>query len=200
MRLVQHRPGRRLVDAARFQPNHAILDQHRLTDAVPPRDRVEPRDQLDAVQSLIVQADRNAAFEFDRHVFGGIGRRRHRARQYVTIVGGLLGGIFDFAALMRHVPDIGVARIDFLRRSLDRHVVGLGIIERGFAAVELELRVLPRRDNFQVRRQRHVSQFESDLIVALAGGAVSHRIGTSSRATVTCSRAISGRATAGPSM
>ena len=49
----------------------------------------------------------------------------------------------------------------------------LGIIETVFA--RLQRPFAPRRDYFQLRSQRLIRQFETDLIVALAGAAVSHR-------------------------
>ncbi len=55
----------------------------------------------------------------------------------------------------------------------------LGVFHRRLAIVQpvgQELRVLPRRDDLQRRIERHRGQFEADLIVALARGAVADGI------------------------
>ncbi len=59
----------------------------------------------------------------------------------------------------------------------DRDAVRLGVLDGRLAARQCPPRVAPRREDRQVRRQRHVGQLEPDLVVALAGGAVGDGVG-----------------------
>ena len=70
------------------------------------------------------------------------------------------------------MPEVAVARIDFLFALLDGNLVQLGIIDGRLARGEFEIRVFPRRDDFQRRVERHIGKLEPHLIVALAGCAV----------------------------
>ena len=58
----------------------------------------------------------------------------------------------------------------------------------------VEVPLAPRRDHAQLGRERGVGQLEAHLVVALAGGAVGHRVGAFRRATSTWALAMSGRA------
>lgn len=79
----------------------------------------------------------------------------------------------------------------------DRDLVLLGKFEQVGAA--LERPVAPRRDDLDVRVQRIGRQFETDLVVALAGGAMSNRVGASLLAISIRCLEISGRAIEVPS-
>jgi hypothetical protein len=61
-----------------------------------------------------------------------------------------------------------------LRGHRHRDVVALGELDEGRPGVEVPL--APGRDHREVRGQRGVGQLEAHLIVALAGGAVAHRV------------------------
>ena len=73
---------------------------------------------------------------------------------------------------MADMPDIAVARVDLLLRLLDGNFMLFGVVHRRLARGEGEVRIFPGSDNPQRRIERHIGQFEPDLIVALARGAV----------------------------
>ncbi len=79
---------------------------------------------------------------------------------------------------MGDVPEVAVARVDFLFGLLDRDALGLGVIDGGFAGAEFETVILPGGDDFQFGSEGHVGEFEADLVVAFAGGSVGDGIRT----------------------
>src|SRR6056297_147168 len=86
-------------------------------------------------------------------------------------------GVFQQTSLVGPVHDILVAGVRLLGRGFDRNVVLGGKGEQVPAALEAceELRILPRRDDLEIRCQRGKGQFEADLVVALARRAVGER-------------------------
>jgi hypothetical protein len=73
------------------------------------------------------------------------------------------------------VPEVLVARVDLgaRRRHLDAALVR--VVERILATADVP--VAPRRDHFEIRSKRLVSEFETHLVVALAGATVRHGVG-----------------------
>ena len=57
----------------------------------------------------------------------------------------------------------------------DRDLVPLGVVQQPGARRQIPF--APRRDDLDVGRQRVIAQFEADLVVALAGRAMRHRVG-----------------------
>src|SRR5579862_5893132 len=86
--------------------------------------------------------------------------------------------VFQDAALETYVQEVAIHRIRLLRRGGDGDVVLLRERDHLRAARELAAEPLlpPRRDDLQFRRQRRRRQFEANLVVALARGAVGHRV------------------------
>ena len=76
---------------------------------------------------------------------------------------------------MRDVPDVAVAGVNLGGGGGDGHVVRGRVGQAVFA--RLEVPDAPRGDDREIRRERHVRQFEAHLIVALAGRAVTDRVG-----------------------
>ena len=54
--------------------------------------------------------------------------------------------------------------------------MGGSVVDSVFAAVEVPLRVLPRGDDFELRVQGGVGQFETNLVVTLAGSTVRNSV------------------------
>jgi hypothetical protein len=79
----------------------------------------------------------------------------------------------------------------------DRDLMLLGKVEQLFAAGIGPFP--PGRDDADVRLQRVIAELEADLVVALAGGAVTHRVAPTARAISIWRLAISGRAIEVPS-
>src|SRR5258708_3866132 len=57
----------------------------------------------------------------------------------------------------------------------DGDLVHVGVFEQPRARGQVPF--APRRDDLDVGRERVIAEFETDLVVALAGGAVGHRVG-----------------------
>ena len=71
----QHdRRGRRLVDVAHLQPDDAVLDVVDDADAVARADLGDAFDQLDELEALAVERDRDAALEAELDLLGLLGR------------------------------------------------------------------------------------------------------------------------------
>ena len=73
---------------------------------------------------------------------------------------------------MADVHQVAVAAVDFFAAGGHGHSVAFGVIEAVLARLQPPL--APRRDDFQMRRQRLVSVLKAHLVVALAGAAVRH--------------------------
>ena len=85
-----------------------------------------------------------------------------------------IGRVFQFAALVRDVPDIAIAAVDIGCALRDRHIVLLGVFDGVFARDDVPF--APWRDDRQMRRNGFIRQFETHLVVALAGAAVRKRV------------------------
>src|SRR6266545_4703177 len=169
----QQRAARRLVDAARFHPHEAVLDDVGAADAVLAGDRVQRRDELHRPQRDVVHGDRGPFLEADLDQ-----RRKLRSVQRVLghdedVLGRLARGIFEDAALVGAVPQVAISRIRLLGGRLHRDVLRLHVREEVFAALELPL--TPRRDDLQVGAESGVGEFEADLVVTLPRAALGER-------------------------
>ena len=143
-------------------------------DAVGAAERVEPLDELDRVQPLAVDRDRDPALELDRRSrpggrvgrldgpFVGVGRRRDP-------------GVLEDAGLARAAPQVHVDRVRRRLRdrdldpALDRRTRSPG---RGTGPSR---RASGRRPRAPVEGVD--GDVEPDLVVALAGAAVGDRVG-----------------------
>ncbi len=96
---------------------------------------------------------------------------------------GAIRRILERAALVAQVPQVAVARVEVARGLEHRDAVSFGVGERVLARADVPL--APRRDHRELRRQRQVGQLEAHLVVALAGAAVSQRVGAQALARTT---------------
>ena len=78
---------------------------------------------------------------------------------------------------MGDVPEVAVAGVDLLDGLGDGDAFFLGVFDGGLARAKLEAVVFPGGDDGEFRAEGHVGQFEADLVVALAGGAVGDGVG-----------------------
>ncbi len=135
------------------------------------------REQIRRRHRLAVDRDRIAAFEIDRDIGRLIRRFLRIDGARIDVVRHLFAGIFQHLALGRSVQEVGVGRERRLAPFVlgDRYLVLFGEGDECLARAEFPL--APRRDDFHVGLERVVGKLEADLIVALAGRAMSHRIG-----------------------
>ena len=106
---------------------------------------------------------------------GGDGHRQAR------LPVGLLVRVLDLGAFVADVPEVAVLAVDLLLAGGDRDALLLGVFDGALAVAQLEARVLPRRDDLELRVERHVGQLEAHLVVALAGRAVGDGVGAGLR-------------------
>ncbi len=118
-----------------------------------------------------VDRDRLAFVERDLDVLRFGARVFRRPRELKNILRRLGPRVFENAAFVRDVHQVRVGRIRLLGRRRHGNVVLLRVRDQIRASFEVPL--APRSDDFDVRLQRVISQFETHLIVAFAGCAVS---------------------------
>ena len=75
---------------------------------------------------------------------------------------------------MAQVPDVAIHGVRAVLLDRNRDAAGLGVLDLLLAGLEFPL--APRGDDRHLRRERLDAQLEADLIVALAGAAVTDRV------------------------
>ncbi len=128
-------------------------------------------------QLLAVDRDRIAALEVDGDDRRLVRRVLGRDGALVDIFGRLGRRVLEHLPFRRRVQQVGVDREGRLAALVlgDRDLVLLGEVEQRLAARELPF--APRRDHLDVGLQRIIAELEADLVVALAGRAVTDRVG-----------------------
>ena len=121
--------------------------------------------------------DRVALQEFDLDVARLVRRLLGRHRPAVDEFLRLMPGIFQRFALGRDVQQVGVDRKRRLAALVlgDGDLVLLGEFEELAAGIEVPL--APGRDHLDVGIERVIAELETDLVVALAGGAMGDGLG-----------------------
>ena len=177
VRRDQYGPAGGLIDAARLHADETVLDQVQTADAVVVTVLVQRGQDRRGRHGLAIDRDGIALFEADlddgRHVRGVLGADG----ALVNELGRLDRRVFQNLALGRGVQEVGV---DAERRLAalvlgDRNLVLLGEVQQGLAGAELPF--APGGDDANVGLQRIITQLEPDLIVALAGRAVTDGVG-----------------------
>ena len=174
---LQDRPARRLVDAPRFHADETVLDEIEPADPVPSADLVQALEQRGGREMFAINRDGVAALEGDFEIFGLIGRefRGDGAAEHELFR--LDPRIFEHLALGGDVQQIGVDRKRGLAALVpgDRDLVLFGVFEKPGARGQVPF--APWRDDLDVGIERIIAELETDLVVALAGRAVSDGIG-----------------------
>ncbi len=177
MRRQEDRAAGRLVDAARLHADEAVLDQIDAADAVRLAERVELREQSGWRKLLAVEADGIALVETDPHLSRLVRRFHWRNRPLIDKLRRFLGRVFQHLAFRGRVQQVGVHRERRLALLVlgDRNLMLAG--ERQQILAALEAPFAPRCDDLDRRIERVIGQLESDLVVALAGRAMTDRVG-----------------------
>ena len=199
MRGEQDGAAGRLVNAARFHADKSVLDEIDPADAVVAAELIELGQQDSRRELLAVDRDRIALLEADGDNGRFVGRVFRRDGALIDVRRRLLRRVLEHLAFGGGVQQVRVDRERRLAALVlgDGDLVLLGELDQ--IGPRLELPFPPGRDHFDVRVQRIISQLEADLVVALAGRAVTHRIGAGLLAISICLLAIRGRAIEVPS-
>src|ERR1039457_4477456 len=125
-------------------------------------------------EPLAIHGRRQAGREGDRDALGHVRRLLGIDRELEHRGLGLEPGLFQRAALVREMPEVAVARVGILLRGGDGDAPRRGVVDGVLARRDVPL--APRRDDRELRRERHVRELEPDLVVALPGAAVRERV------------------------
>jgi hypothetical protein len=140
---------------------------------VPAAEPVELDDERDKIPLPAVEPHRDAALEPDLDLFGLVRRQARNGRQREDVLRRLDPRVLEDAALDADAPEVLVEAVGLRLGDRHRDAVLRRVLDLLVAARELPL--AHRRDDLQVRRQRHHRDVEAHLVVALAGGAVGQR-------------------------
>ena len=178
VRLEQNGAAGGFIAAARFHADVAVLHQVEAADAVLAAEDVQMGQHLGGGHFLTVQRHNIALGKFQIKILRRIRRllRRHGPAPHAFF--GLGGGVFQMAAFVADMQQIGVHRVGraaLLVLHIDRDAVLFGIRHQLLAAQQVPL--APRRDDLDVRVQRVGAQFKAHLVVAFAGGAMRDGLG-----------------------
>jgi hypothetical protein len=128
-------------------------------------DRPEPR---------AVHRDRVPRLELDLDGHRHVGRRLRVVRELEHLRRRLDPRILEDPALVGDVEQVPVGAVGPLGCDRNRDVVASGEFDQGRPGIELPL--APGCEYPEVGRERRVGQLEADLVVALPGCAVGHRV------------------------
>src|SRR6267378_6237093 len=163
------------VGAAGFHSYEAIFDEVGAADAVFCGDFVERVEQIDGAEFRTVEGNGSAGFESDFDFLGFVRsffwRDDPLPHRFVRRV----SGIFKLAAFVAKMPDVAIAAVNIFFALLDGNVVLLRVGYGIFTGIDVPL--APGSNDLDVGRDGFVRQFETDLIVALAGAAVREAVG-----------------------
>ena len=177
MRSEQDGAAGRLVDAARFHADEAVLHEIETADAIVMAQPVELGEERGGRHRLAVDGDGIALLELDLDIGRLVGRILRRDGALVDIGRRFHPGVFQHLSFRRGVQQVGVDREGRLAALVlgHRDLVRLGEVDEVGAALEAPL--APGRDHLDVGVQRIGGEFEAHLVIALAGGAMGDGIG-----------------------
>ena len=138
-------------------------------------DFVEGVEKIDGAEFRTVHGNGRAGFESDFDFLGFVRSFFRRNDPLPHRFVWRVGRIFELAAFVAEVPDVAIAAVDIFFALLNGNVVLLRVGDGIFAGIDVPF--APGRDNLHVWRDGFVSQFETDLVVALAGAAVRKAVG-----------------------
>ena len=173
--------ARRFIDAARLHADEAVLDEVEAADAIVMAQAIELGEQRCGRHLLAVDGDGIALQELDFDVGRLVGRILRRDGALVDVGRRLLPGVFQHLALGGGVQQVRIDREGRFAALVLGHgdLVRFGEFDQVGAALELPL--APGGDDLDVGVERIGGEFEADLVVALAGGAMGDGVGAGFR-------------------
>ena len=177
MSLVKERATRSFINTAALEADEAVFDDVQKTASVLATDFVQEFEEFDSAHLLAVDSNRIALFEGDRHVISLVRSLFISCGVLEEFVLVFLFREFQDATFVREVPEVAVFGVDLLLAdAVERNLVCSGVVDSVFAAMEVPLRILPRSDDFELRVECCVGEFETDLVVTLTGSTVSNSV------------------------
>ena len=177
--LVEDGAARSLIDAPVLHAHQPVFHDVQQADAVGAAQGIELFDDGAGLHLLAVDGHGPALFKVQRHIgglVGGHGRRDAHLQEAGLVVLGLVGGILQIQAFVGEVPEVLVLGVIGLPGDLQGHVVGLGVVDLFVTALDVPLS--PGGDDGHFGSEALDGQFETHLVVALAGAAVGDGVGT----------------------
>jgi hypothetical protein len=171
---VQHGSARRLVDAARAQPDEAVLDHVDAPDPVRAGELVEAVQQARRRERRAVDRRGAAVLEADQDLGRRVGRLLGRPREQEHALVGRAPRVLEDSALVRDVHQVAVHRVGLRERRGHRDAVLLRVGDA--VGPRHEVPLAPRRDDRELGCERAERELEAHLVVALAGRAVRDRV------------------------
>src|SRR5256885_11132438 len=175
MRGDEQRAAGSFIGAARFHTYQAVFDDVRPPNAVLRGDFVESVQQIHRRSLAAVHGNRRAGFKADLDFRGLVRSFFGRGDPLPHGLVGRVGGIFEFAAFVAEVPNVAVAAVNVFLALLDGNVVLLRVGDGVFARIDVPL--APGRDDLHAGSDGLVRQFETHLVISLAGAAVREAVG-----------------------
>ena len=176
--VVENGAARGLVDAPVLHADEPVLHDVDDADAVGPADGVELCDDLAGLHLLAVQGHGGAGLKVDGHIGGlirGLQGGDAHLQEAGLLVLGLVGGVLQVQALVAQVPEVLILGVVGLPADLQRHLVGLGVVDLLLPGLDVPLP--PGGDDLHLGGEALDGQLEADLVVALAGAAVGDGVG-----------------------
>ena len=169
--------ARSLIEAVGLHTDQAVFHHITAADTIASADDVQFVNDLCRGHLFTVDGNRFTGFKFDFHIFRLIRSLFRRNRQYPEGFVRFGVNIFDGAAFMGDVPDVAVAAKEFrvLGRIRIADTLLIQVVQQVFAGSEIP--DTPRGDDLQAGIQRMNAVFQTDLVVALVGAAVSDGVG-----------------------
>src|SRR5262249_2219351 len=109
-------------------------------------------------------------------LLGFVGCALGRDGELEHVLVGRTPGILEEAALVAHVEEVPVGGVGLLDRHRDRDALRLRV--RDQVAPPAELPFAPGGDDAELGGEGRIRELEAHLVVALAGGAMGHGVGT----------------------
>ena len=175
---VEDGAARRLVNTPVLHAHQPVLHDVQQADAVLAAQLVELPDDVGGLHLLAVDGHGPALLKVQRHIggrVGGHGGGHAHLQETGLVVLRLVGGVLQVKALVGQVPQVLVLGVVGLPGDLQGHVVGLGVVDLLFPALDVPL--TPRGDDLHLGGEALDGQLEPDLIVALSGAAVGNGVG-----------------------
>ena len=162
-----------LINASGLHADNTVLNDVNDADAVLAAQLVELADDVGNAHGFAVEGLGNALLEGHGHIGDFIGSLLgcYAQDQQVVIVGHE-GRIFQLQAFVADVPEVPVTAVAAVSGEGQVDAVLLTVFDLGLTGIQCPLVVPPGGDDLEIGGQGLDAQLETDLVIALAGGAV----------------------------
>ena len=137
-------------------------------------DLVQAFDERHRRQRLAIHGYGIAGLEADLDVLRPVGCVLGRVCQHVDVGRRLPRRVLDRTALMRHVPEVAIAREDLLLADRQCEATRFGVRDRVFPRMDVPF--TPWCDDFEIGGESRERKLEADLVVPLPRAAMRERV------------------------